>query len=1262
MALIKRIVTGQTFGNWLDTTNKLIDDLNAANPTRGGNRLVRYDNFGNLSIRDIQANSFFLDTDTSVKIDTLSTDYTVAGHENNNTIFTAAATYAAIKAEAKNIIKNAGGHTVSSEYIEIVDPTPGSTVYPAIAPSSLTEPIVRTVLGRTELIRTTSTETKFNQNVIIDGDLSVLGDSVELTTETLQVQDNNLVLNTGGNSASAERAGFDVFATTAHLRLVNSGNRFPWSSKQGTSEPKNIRIKLYESNEIRNYFISKIPGDSDVPQETYAQGEYLSGNFQDLRKLFINQKDSLVFEYRLDSANITSNTIPFAIGTSAGSAREASVLEPDPSNPGSTANSEIIYNIDGVDYNSYEEYKNEFLSKDVWDGVSPITVVKVTFSPKNYTQPGHKYFYWSGTVNSYSYVAKTNYLQSPTVQKIESDIFTDGAFTTGNAKNNDYLLALGDQLTFTIDYASLNTIDGQKEPILIGTLPFNATDPTHTTPHEVRLDINKLVFKQNGSPFPYDIKYELNDVEYAGGANRELTDYIQNFRAGIDASGVGGNPIVTANVIFTPNNLAIASQYDFYYFNAANNQNTFSGTNYDFGGRINVTANNTGMGEEINVIYPMGQELTEIMTETVASATNLDIGGVTNGERPINAGDTLVLDCNNLSEALQIQKDNGFGLWIDLNYKDHGIRYEVDGNFYELWSEFNNHFTTRASSASIHFTPTEVLQNSTVKYKTASRDGGDIVIQPTKSRKLDAWYLKTDDTAPLGGGDAGDGSARIENPIGFNITKNHNHLLKMDGITADFSGTQSGLRLPIESIPRTPPHPAAANGTIRYNAGTNLFEGYTNGTWRGLGGVIDLNQDTEIKAHDSDDILHFYTNGFNLSNMQEDQYFLYSKTDTTGSESGQVKVESNIDRGKYTIWTESNQGTSAHFNDAITSSEFTKLTVQPNGVKVDSKGFFKLPVGTHAERPTLPEHGMLRMNRDALQLNDTNSASLTNVGSSDRVDALEYWDETEGDWITLSHVKNEFVQELSATHSGPDVTFKMILRPFVKHELEVYINGIRIPRSDISSITSVPNSPGSDFSDCTITFSSARSPRQVITVIQSPKRYVGETHFGFLSKAEFLSGLSDPVNFAGPFQISSTVKASSITDAALVVSGGIGLSHDAIVGGSVIELSALALKENIKPIESALDKVKQLNGVEFTWKDEKKQNSQQLSEYGLIAENVASVVPNLASFENNKASGVKYSKVVALLIEAVKQQQEEIDILKQQLPKKRTRKSSSTQK
>ena len=81
-----------------------------------------------------------------------------------------------------------------------------------------------------------------------------------------------------------------------------------------------------------------------------------------------------------------------------------------------------------------------------------------------------------------------------------------------------------------------------------------------------------------------------------------------------------------------------------------------------------------------------------------------------------------------------------------------------------------------------------------------------------------------------------------------------------------------------------------------------------------------------------------------------------------------------------------------------------------------------------------------------------------------------------------------------------------------------------------------------------------------------------------------------------------------------------------------------------------------MNGVEFTWKHDRESKK----EYGLLAENVADVVPNLASFDtDSNPSGVKYSKVVALLIEGMKQQQQEINELRSQLPKKRIRKSKS---
>ncbi|MEW6481913.1 MAG: hypothetical protein AB1397_02760 [bacterium] len=58
---------------------------------------------------------------------------------------------------------------------------------------------------------------------------------------------------------------------------------------------------------------------------------------------------------------------------------------------------------------------------------------------------------------------------------------------------------------------------------------------------------------------------------------------------------------------------------------------------------------------------------------------------------------------------------------------------------------------------------------------------------------------------------------------------------------------------------------------------------------------------------------------------------------------------------------------------------------------------------------------------------------------------------------------------------------------------------------------------------------------------------------------------------------------------------------------------------------------------------------------GLIAEEVGEVIPEVVSYEENgrDASGLDYSRLVALLIEAVKAQQEkfeaEINLLKQEI-------------
>lgn len=85
-----------------------------------------------------------------------------------------------------------------------------------------------------------------------------------------------------------------------------------------------------------------------------------------------------------------------------------------------------------------------------------------------------------------------------------------------------------------------------------------------------------------------------------------------------------------------------------------------------------------------------------------------------------------------------------------------------------------------------------------------------------------------------------------------------------------------------------------------------------------------------------------------------------------------------------------------------------------------------------------------------------------------------------------------------------------------------------------------------------------------------------------------------------------------------------------------------ALKKNIATIESPLAKILKLRGVTFNWKED---NSPSV---GLIAQEVEKVFPELVG-ENNGFKSVQYGNLVAPLIEAVKEQQKEINSLKNRL-------------
>ena len=108
-----------------------------------------------------------------------------------------------------------------------------------------------------------------------------------------------------------------------------------------------------------------------------------------------------------------------------------------------------------------------------------------------------------------------------------------------------------------------------------------------------------------------------------------------------------------------------------------------------------------------------------------------------------------------------------------------------------------------------------------------------------------------------------------------------------------------------------------------------------------------------------------------------------------------------------------------------------------------------------------------------------------------------------------------------------------------------------------------------------------------------------------------------------------------------------------IIANSIAGSSDSRFKTNILPIENPLQKVLKLQGVTFDWKTKEFPN-RMFSEnraLGFIAQEVEQVIPEVVQTENSTEGfkSVQYDKVVALLVEAIKEQQKQIEQLQQKV-------------
>ena len=117
----------------------------------------------------------------------------------------------------------------------------------------------------------------------------------------------------------------------------------------------------------------------------------------------------------------------------------------------------------------------------------------------------------------------------------------------------------------------------------------------------------------------------------------------------------------------------------------------------------------------------------------------------------------------------------------------------------------------------------------------------------------------------------------------------------------------------------------------------------------------------------------------------------------------------------------------------------------------------------------------------------------------------------------------------------------------------------------------------------------------------------------------------------------------------LQVGGNISVTGSASLTGDLTAntSSDIRLKENIVKIPNAIDKVLKISGNTFKWKEGYGNiHPHKGNDVGIIAQEIENVLPSVVITRENGYKGVQYEKLVALLIEAIKELKKEIDELK----------------
>jgi len=215
---------------------------------------------------------------------------------------------------------------------------------------------------------------------------------------------------------------------------------------------------------------------------------------------------------------------------------------------------------------------------------------------------------------------------------------------------------------------------------------------------------------------------------------------------------------------------------------------------------------------------------------------------------------------------------------------------------------------------------------------------------------------------------------------------------------------------------------------------------------------------------------------------------------------------------------------------------------------------------------------------------------------------------------------------------------------YVSSNVVIRLNGSTSSYTEIASNTS-PTTGGIRFT----LPSNTGTANFVMTSID------GTGKLGFANVASLISGSDLTYR-----KLYTTLDGNIGTDLKVVRSLGVGTDPSGTAGDiratddiTAYFSSDISLKTNIKPIENALEKINQINGVSFDWTDSHLMEHGGEDDYfnrkhdvGVIAQEIEKVLPEVVGTRENGIKAVKYDRIVALLIQGIKELKAELDEVK----------------